>query len=159
VKRKFRDTTRKDWENFYDDAEKTYVVGRGTAILICGVNTQAPSMAQDAPSLQATRSPIDIIKMFDTNGDKRLDRSEIRYKNLEVFDRIDVNRDNSLSPSELPRLSAATFSAADLDKNGKLSVDEYVDAEFLRFSGIDTNNDDFVTSQEISAFQNREKSP
>ena len=128
------------------------------AILVWGAHSFAHSMAQNAPSLQASRSPMDIIKMFDTDGDNRLDRSEIRYKNIEVFDRIDVNRDNSLSPSQLPSLSAATFSVADQDKNGKLSVDEYVDAEFLKFSGIDTNSDNFVTSQEISAFQNREKS-
>ena len=128
------------------------------AVLVWGVHSLAPAIAQDAPSLQLSRSPMEIIKMFDSNGDKRIDQAEVREKNIEVFDRIDANRDSSLSASELPSLSAATIKAADKDKDGKLSVFEYSQAEFLRFRGIDSNKDGFVTSQEILAFQNREKS-
>lgn len=127
-------------------------------VLVWGVHSLAPAMAQDAPSLQLSRSPMEIIKMFDSNGDKRIDQSEVREKNIEVFDRIDANRDSFLTASELPGLSAATFNAADKDKDGKLSVFEYSQAEFLRFRGIDSNKDGFVTSQEISTFRSREKS-
>jgi hypothetical protein len=126
--------------------------------LVWGVHSLTPAIAQDAPSLQLSRSPMEIIKMFDSNGDKRISQSEVREKNIEVFDRIDANRDSFLTASELPSLSAATLKAADKDKDGKLSVFEYSQAEFLRFKGIDSNNDGFVTSQEISAFQSREKS-
>ena len=81
----------------------------------------------------------------------------MRAKNIEVFDRIDSNRDGSRTASELPSLSTASIKAADKDKDGKLTPFEYSQSEFLRFRGIDTDKDGFVTSQEISAFQSREK--
>ncbi len=126
-------------------------------VLVWGMHSISPAIAQDAPSLQSSRSPMEIIKMFDGNGDKRLTRAEMRFKNIEVFDRIDANRDGFLTPSELPGLSAASIKAADKDSDGKLSTFEYSQSEFLRFRNIDSDKDGFVTSQEISAFQSREK--
>jgi Ca2+-binding EF-hand superfamily protein len=127
-------------------------------VLAWGGDALGPAVAQDAPSLQVSRSPMEIIKMFDSNGDNKIERSEVRSKNIEVFDRIDSNRDGYLTASELPSLSAATIETADKDNDGKLSVFEYSQAEFLRFRGIDTNKDGFITSQEISAFRKWEKS-
>lgn len=128
------------------------------SILLWVMYPLAPATAQAVPSVQASRSPMEIIKMFDSNGDQRIDQSEVRVKNIEVFDRIDANRDGFLTASELPSLSAKTIKAADKDKDGKLSTFEYSQAEFLRFRGIDSDKDGFVTSQEIAAFQSREKS-
>ena len=138
-------------------APKKTISSSVAVVLVWGMHSFSPATAQDAPSLQLSRSPMEIIKMFDSNGDKRLTRAEMRFKNIEVFDRIDANRDGFLTPSELPGLSAASIKAADKDKDGKLSTFEYSQSEFLRFRGIDTDKDGFVTSQEISAFQNREK--
>ncbi len=128
------------------------------AILVWGMHPLTPAMAQDAPSLQSPRSPMEIIRMFDANGDKRIDRGELRYRSIAVFDEVDKNKDGALEPSELPGLSQKSFSAADKDGNGKLSTFEYSQAEFLRFGGMDTNKDGFVTSEEIANLQKREKS-
>ena len=133
----------------------------GTALLsalLCAGNPFAQAVAQTPPSVHSGLSPTQIIKLFDSNSDNQIDQSEVRQKNIEVFDKIDKNRDGALSESEVPGLSARTFGSVDKDKDGKLSVYEYSQAEFLRFRGIDYNSDGVVTVQEISTFQSRERS-
>jgi hypothetical protein len=132
------------------------LTGTAAATLSVGI-ISAAAWAKDLPSLHAPRSPEAVIKMFDTNGDKRIARAEIRYKSIEAFDRFDTNKDGFLSTSELPGLPAGVFKASDKNSDGKLSPFEYSQGEFLKFNVLDINKDEFVTADEITAFRNRTK--
>lgn len=133
---------------------KKILTGAVSAILSIGIMASS-TWAQDRPSLQSPRSPATVLKMFDANGDQRVDRSEIRYKSIEVFDRIDSNKDGTLSAADLPGLSAAAFKAADRNGDGKLTTFEYSQAEFLQFDNIDIDKDGFITASEIAAYRKR----
>ena len=103
------------------------------------------------------RSPDEIIRLFDMNGDGKIDMTEMRLKSIAAIDQIDKNRDGFLSRDELPGLTAEAFAAADRDKDGRLSVFEYSQLEFFNFSVVDTNKDGFITADEITAYRNRNK--
>jgi hypothetical protein len=132
------------------------LIGTAAATLSVGI-ISAAAWAKDLQSLHAPRSPEAVIKMFDTNGDKRIARAEIRFKSIEVFDRFDTNKNGFLDRSEVPGLPASVFKASDKNGDGKLSPFEYSQGEFLKFNILDINKDEFVTADEITAFRNRTK--
>lgn len=132
------------------------LIGAAVAIASVGI-ISAATWAKDLQSLHAPRSPEAVLKMFDTNGDKRIARAEIRFKSIEAFDRFDTSKDGFLSKSELPGLPAGVFKASDKNGDGKLSPFEYSQGEFLKFNVLDINKDEFVTADEIAAFRSRAK--
>jgi Ca2+-binding EF-hand superfamily protein len=81
-----------------------------------------------------------VFSTFDTNGDKKLEASEVRQSVQAavqgLFAAADTNRDGQLSPSEVnsaiagagKTLAQAAFKKADKDNNGSLSEQEFDDA-------------------------------
>ncbi len=92
-----------------------------------------------------------IFDQFDENGDKRVDRTELRVWIVDAFDKLDANKDNALSRAELPSVTAFDFDKADHNNDGRLSAFEFVDSDFMKFARFDLNKDSFVTYEEVIA--------
>ncbi len=92
-----------------------------------------------------------IFDHFDENGDKRVDRTELRVWIVDAFDKLDANKDNALSRAELPSVTTFDFDKADHNNDGRLSAFEFVDSDFMKFARFDLNKDGFVTYEEVIA--------
>ena len=101
------------------------------------------------------RDPAVIIRMFDGNGDGKIDRTEYQYEIVKAFIALDQNRDDQLEPKEMPGMDKSAFDKADKNTDGRLSTYEFVTADSLKFDEIDTNSDGFVTETEIAGHQKR----
>ncbi len=88
---------------------------------------------------------------FDENGDKRVDRTELRVWIVSAFDKLDANKDNALSRAELPSIMSSEFDKADHNNDGRLSAFEFVDSDFMKFARFDLDKDGFVTYEEVIA--------
>lgn len=103
------------------------------------------------------REPAAIIKMFDGNGDGKIDQTEYLLQIVRVFSDLDENRDDFLQPNELPGMDSKNFLEADKDKDKKLSPYEFVRADSLQFEAIDNNSDGLITETEIAEHQGKFK--
>ncbi len=92
-----------------------------------------------------------IFDHFDENGDKRVDRTELRVWIVDAYDKLDANKDNALSRAELPSVTTFDFDKADHNNDGRLSGFEFIDSDFMKFARFDLNKDGFVTYEEVIA--------
>ncbi|WP_027052388.1 EF-hand domain-containing protein [Mesorhizobium erdmanii] len=112
----------------------------------------------------------ELFRRIDTNGDRKLEFSEIRAARAVMFDRMDANHNGLLDADEVraaveqvkakPDFQAAQFSgfqaeAGRIDRNGdgKISRDEF--AAFIpdRLLQADTNGDGALSISELRALR------
>jgi len=102
-----------------------------------------------------TGGPTANFHAIDTDGDAKLDRSELSAAAGRDFARLDADRDGYLTRGELAKTrstslylpfpgrfsSAAAFSAADTDGDGKIDKREYEAAVVRAYLACDRNHD------------------
>ncbi|KAA0685360.1 EF-hand domain-containing protein [Neorhizobium sp. P12A] len=113
----------------------------------------------------------DMFRELDTNGDRKLEFSEIEAARARLFDRLDVNRNGVLDPQEIQAAVESAKSAkgagagmqlADLqqrkammDRNGdgKISRDEF--ASFIpdRLIKADADGDQALSLEELRSLR------
>jgi Ca2+-binding EF-hand superfamily protein len=107
-----------------------------------------------------------LFSTFDSNGDKKLEASEVRQGVQTAvqgfFATADTNRDGQISPSEVnasivgvgKMLADAAFKQADKDGNGSLSEQEFDDAlkqpVHAAFIVADLNHDGQISADEVN---------
>ena len=108
---------------------------------------------------------IDRLLAGDTDGDDRLSQEELPEPMRRRFDRMDQNGDGYVEPSEIesmmqrgfgrggPRGGPGRLMQRDTDGDGKLSLEEVPPPMQERFEQMDTNGDEFLDQQEISALR------
>jgi len=123
-----------------------------------------------ASACAADGSARDLFRHIDTNGDRKLEFSEIRAARAQMFDRMDANHNGLLDAGEVRTaveqvkskrdFQAAQFAglqaqASRIDRNGdgKISRDEF--AAFIpdRLLQADTNSDGALSISELRALR------
>ena len=113
----------------------------------------------------------DMFRELDTNGDRKLEFSEMEAGRAKLFDRLDVNRNGVLDPQEIQaavdraksaRGASAGAQLADLqhkammeDRNGdgKISRDEFADFIPTRLVKADTDGDQALSLRELRSLR------
>ena len=124
--------------------------------------------AGNNPNARNAANPAASIgSLLDTNGDKKLEATELRQAVQStvqgMFAAADTNRDGQMSPAEINAgiLGAArtgvraAFQAADADNNGQVSQPEFdkaiVEPGHVVFAVIDLNGDGQLSPQELDS--------
>lgn len=115
----------------------------------------------------------DLFRQLDTNGDRKLEFSEIEAARARLFDRMDVNRNGILDPGEMKaavdqakaaRSGASQVQLADLeqrktemDRNGDGRISRGEFAAFIpdRLVRADANGDRALSLRELRSLRNR----
>jgi Ca2+-binding EF-hand superfamily protein len=113
----------------------------------------------------------DMFRELDTNGDRKLEFSEIEAARARLFDRLDVDRNGVLDPQEIQAAADRAKSAkgagagvqlADLqqrkammDRNGdeKISRDEFADFLPDRLVKADADGDQALSLRELRSLR------
>lgn len=67
------------------------------------------------------------------------------------FKRMDKNNNNNLEPEEIPKTLLKRNPDMDKNKNKNISHDEWNENQVLKFKNLDSDNDGFLTRQEMAA--------
>ena len=127
-------------------------------------------LALSAGSALAAEGGRELFLRIDTNGDRKLEFSEIQAARAQMFDRMDANRNGLLDADEVRAavervkskrdFQSAQFAgfqaqAGRMDRNGdgRISRDEF--AAFIpdRLLRADTNGDDALSISELRALK------
>lgn len=113
----------------------------------------------------------EMFQQLDTNGDRKLEFSEIEAGRARLFDRLDVNHNGFLDPEEIQtaadRAKAARGNRGDaqladlqqrkslMDRNGdgKISRDEFADFIPDRLVKADTDGDQALSLRELRSLR------
>lgn len=127
------------------------------ALLALGVLAPAQAeegaMAKIVGSPTGDLSPSAVFGKIDSNGDGKVDRTELRTHKMDVFFLRDKDQDTHLSPQEFDALSDALFAALDGDKDGRISGFEFNQSEVTKFESIDADGDSAITLEEFQTFR------
>jgi Ca2+-binding EF-hand superfamily protein len=101
----------------------------------------------------------EMKKEIDTNGDGKIERSELQAFLNKRFDEIDTNHDGKLSQGEIQawrqaekaRREQAAFNRMDTNGDGGISKDESIGKVLAHFDQIDTNHDGVISPDEMKA--------
>lgn len=99
------------------------------------------------------RDPREIVRVFDENGDGKIDQTEYSTRIVNFFLKLDKKKNDFLTPDEVSGLGKDQFDEIDQNKDGKLSTYELLTAKSMSFGAIDTNSDRYITIDEIAAKQ------
>ena len=98
----------------------------------------------------AFAAPSRAMRSLDTDNDGTVDLDEAKKSASTLFDKLDGDGDKTLDRRELRgRLSASELADADPDKDGTLSKDEYLKVVESRFKAADRDNDGTLDEKEL----------
>jgi Ca2+-binding EF-hand superfamily protein len=136
------------------------------AIIIATVAlTTSGCVATAVRAIAQPRKPdiVEMLEKADANGDGNITKAEYTNARAKMFARLDRNGDGYLTKEDVPRLAARRKGNGDrlqqaelmLDKDGdgRVSRDEFVNSPSLLFDRADTNHDDVVDKNELTAFK------
>jgi Ca2+-binding EF-hand superfamily protein len=113
----------------------------------------------------------DMFRQLDTNGDRKIEFSEIKAARAKLFDRLDVNRNGVLDPQEIQaavdraksgggagtgtQLADLEQQKAMMDRNsdGKISRDEFADFIPDRLVKADADGDQALSLRELRSLR------
>ncbi len=110
----------------------------------------------------------DMFRELDTNGDRKLEFSEIEAARAKLFDRLDANRNGVLDPQEIQaavdraRGAGAGAQLVDLEQckammdrngDGKISRDEFADFILDRLVKADADGDQALSLRELRSLR------
>lgn len=93
------------------------------------------AMAQDFP-----RTPVEYLRMMDSNGDGRVSEAEYVDYMSAGFRRMDRNGDDVLEPDELPG-----------GRGKSVTLQGYQDNVRRQFHKLDRNHDGYLSAKELAA--------
>ena len=137
----------------------TKIVTALAGLLLCGCSAFA-----------ADQGGREAFRRIDTNGDRKLEFSEIQAARARMFDRLDANHNGVLDPEEVQAavaqvkakrdIQAARFTglqaeAGRMDRNGdgRISRDEFTAAIPDRLLQADTDGDGALSISELRALK------
>jgi len=137
----------------------TKIVTALAGLLLCGCSAFA-----------ADQGAREAFRRIDTNGDRKLEFSEIQAARARMFDRLDANHNGVLDPGEVQAamekvksghdVQAARFTglqaeASRMDRNGdgKISRDEFTTAIPDRLLQADSDGDGALSIAEMRALR------
>ena len=101
---------------------------------------------------EITELEILFIKA-DLDGDLKLNKAEILLVSLNQLQQSDSDHDSVLEKNEVGDLASdPEFSDNDKNKDGALSIEEIIEEKLADFKAADTNNDEFLSFEEITIF-------
>ena len=122
---------------------KRHIVAASVAAILTGL--------AGAAHAEPTNVEVGVIKA-DVNGDLMLSRAEVILDATQGFVASDLDGDGLLEAGEIGHLADdAEFTDNDGDKDGALSIDEVIAEKFTDFDAIDTNDDGFLSIEELDA--------
>jgi Ca2+-binding EF-hand superfamily protein len=93
------------------------------------------------------------FRLYDKNGDGRLDRAEFQNLMVDAFYFRDSNHKGYLVQADLQGTrSPEVFKAMNRKGDGKLTMQEYLNALFQDFAAIDVKGNGAITIEEIEAY-------
>jgi Ca2+-binding EF-hand superfamily protein len=114
----------------------------------------------------------ELFRQLDTNGDRKLEFSEIQAARARLFDRMDANHNGFLDPGEMKtaverakasRQGGSHMQLADLaqrrtemdrNRDGRISRDEFAAFITDRFVKADANGDRALSRRELRSLRN-----
>ncbi len=120
-----------------------------TAVAFVSVSANAQNFIFDTLLLR------EAFLAADTNGDYRIDESELAADTVAAFAAVDDNGDDQVSAEELDGAGVAGFGKLDVDKNKSLTIIEVMNAKIVEFQNADANGDGELTIDEITQYERR----
>lgn len=111
-----------------------------------------------APGRTQTPAPDwrESFRVYDKNGDGRIDRAEFQEWIVEGFYFRDQGRKGYLVQADLQgAIAPGVFRAINRKGDGKLTLSEYLNALFQDFAAADADGDGALTQAEIEAYLKR----
>ncbi len=105
------------------------------------------------------------FEAMDADGDGKISRAEHRNAAEKMFKQMDKNRDGVVSSKELRAATETTDGTGvairerlrkmDRNADGRITDSEHSSASYTMFSDFDTDNDRFLSAQELEAGHER----
>ncbi len=138
-----------------------------------GCSAQNDAQAQERDGQRGKRDPQEVFTKFDANKDGQLEKSEVKGKLAKRFTQIDADNNGYITMAELeaaPRPQRGkgnkgngegrngerpdpkeVFAKLDTNEDGQLAKSEVKGRMQNHFDEIDTDNNGFITLQELEA--------
>lgn len=130
------------------------VTFRGVALAA----TLACSLAGGPAWAQTTPPPDwrERFRIFDENGDGRIDRAEFQEWMVDAFFQRDQGKKGYLTIEDVRgSMTPELFKALNRQGDGKLGLPDFLNALFQDFAAMDTDGAGSITVQQIDAYIHR----
>jgi hypothetical protein len=143
---------------------KTMLLAGLMMVAACGGNTE-PVAAETGQPLQVEQREakhMEMKKRLDTNGDGKIQISELPEKMKGKMEKVDLDKDGVISEDEMKEAHSkmrahmeekaqARFASKDANKDGFLTADEVDAKHWDRMRVADTNGDGKLSLDELKA--------